>query len=81
MVLVRTHDGLLGWKKEGKIRWMKTESHAKAFGIAMFGMNRDEAEDFNTDFKVAMETLISSGYTSAVFGVFGGFMYCEPEVD
>jgi len=81
MVLIRTHDGMLGWKRENKIHWMASESHAKTFGIAMWEMSKDEAKTFYEDFTTAIETLKSSGYTTAHFGVFGGFMYCEPEID
>jgi len=81
MVLVRTHDGNIGWKKEGKMRWFDTEFKAKMWAAATWDFNDDELKDFEHDFKEATEQLSRSGHVAAFFGVMGGFMYTESEVE
>lgn len=73
---IKTNDGLIGWKKEGKVIWCKDIPEALSIGFHLF--RTLQAEDrtwWVHEVTVALREMDKQNHTNAEFGIFGSFMY------
>jgi len=81
MKLIRTHDGILGWMVDGRIKWCPTVENLKAQGLIHWDFDQVEYVAFCKDVDYAIAHMVKTSHTVAEFGIFGSFMYTTTEED
>ena len=81
MQLIKSNDGLIGWKIQGRVLWCSSLEEAYTIGWGQFGRIRSPEEkiDWQGEVNAAIDTMVAKNHSLANFGVFGNFMYSELE--
>jgi hypothetical protein len=81
MQLIKSNDGLIGWKSNSKVIWCESIEELQKIGWAIIGSNAlDTTEKLFTDeVSYAIDTMSSRNHSVAYFGVLGNFIYSEIE--
>lgn len=75
--LIRTNDGLIGWKKDKKLIWCDSIAEAYSIGFGLFAKTLDPADRnfFLCEVDTALKYMKEYNHEVAEFGVLGSFMY------
>lgn len=81
MQLIKSNDGLIGWKIQGRVLWCSSLEEAYSIGWGQIGKIKSPEEEiyWRDEVNFAMDTMLSKNHSLANFGVFGNFMYSELE--
>lgn len=81
MELIKSNDGLIGWKINGKVLWCNSCDEAYNIGWGHIGRIKmpNEKDSFCEEVDFALSTMTRQGHSLAHFGIFGNFMYSETE--
>lgn len=81
MKLIKTNDGLFGWKFSNKTVWCDNLQEVYSVGWSQIGKIKmpHEKEHFLDEVNFAVDCMVSSGHSLANFGVFGNFITTELE--
>ncbi len=81
MKLVRTDDGMVGvmFRNAVKIVWVDNYDHLLRVTQAHFRKMDMTHTLMHGELSVALDTMAQLGHNIAQFGIFGTFMYTEPE--
>jgi hypothetical protein len=81
MQLIKSNDGLIGWKSTSKVIWCDSIEELQKIGWAIIGSKSlDSSEQiFSDEVNYAMDIMSSRNHSVAHFGVLGNFIYSETE--
>jgi len=81
MRLIKTNDGLIGWKNSDYVVWCSNMQEVYNIGWIQIGRIKslDEKQNFREEVNLAVDMMTSLGHSMAHFGVLGNFIYSELE--
>lgn len=81
MKLIKTNDGMFGWKIADKVIWCDSMQEVCSIGWSHVGRIKvpHEKERFLDEVNFAVDCMTSSGHSLANFGIFGNFITTELE--
>lgn len=77
MQLIKSNDGLIGWKISDRVMWCSSLQEVYNIGWGQIGRIKmpHEKENFCDEVNLAMSTMQAQGHSMAHFGLFGNFIY------